>query len=194
MALCRAMLTRIAWLRLISALGLLLQDAVHFLLLGTRTSAALKAENLFLRKQLALYLERKAKPRRADNATRLTVVLLSGLFAWKQALVIVRPETLVRWHRKGFQLFWRYKSKPLGRPRIPAELRELISEMARSNPTWGEERIAAELLLKLGIRLSPRTVRRSCPRSEDLEMDVGLSVGRPLSATMLKRFSLATSW
>ncbi len=57
------MSTRIAWLRLISALALLLQDALRFLLLGTRTSAALKAENLFLRKQLALYLERKAKPR-----------------------------------------------------------------------------------------------------------------------------------
>jgi len=138
MALCRAMSTRIAWLRLISALGLLLQDAVRFLLLGARTSAALKAENLFLRKQLALYLERKAKPRRADDATRLTMALLSGLFAWKQALVIVRPETLVRWHRKGFQLFWRYKSKPPGRPRIPAELRELISQMARSNPTWAK--------------------------------------------------------
>ena len=60
-------------------------------------------------------------------------------------------------------MFWRHKSKPLGRPRIPAELRELISEMARSNPTWGEERIAAELLLKLGVRLSPRTVRRYLP-------------------------------
>ncbi len=62
MALCRAMSTRIAWLRLISALALMLQDAIRFMLLGTRSSAALKAENLFLRKQLALYLERKAKP------------------------------------------------------------------------------------------------------------------------------------
>ncbi len=163
MALCRTMSTRIAWLRLISALALLLQDAIR-LLLGTRSSAALKAENLFLRKQLTLYLERKAKPRRADNATRLSLALLSRLFVWKDALVIVGPETLVRWHRKGFRLFWRYKSKPLGRPRMPAELRELISEMARSNPTWGEERIAAELLLKLGIRLSPRTVRRYLPK------------------------------
>ena len=169
MALCRAMLTRSAWLRLISALGLLLQDAVRFVLLEARTSAALKAENLFLRKQLALYLERKAKPRRADAATRLSLALLSRLFAWKDALVIVKPETLIRWHRKGFRLFWRYKSKPLGRPRIPAELRELISEMARSNPIWGEERIAAELLLKLGIRLSPRTVRRYLPKDREPE-------------------------
>jgi hypothetical protein len=63
---------RIAWLRLMFALVLLLHDAVRFLLLGTRSSAALKAENLLLRKQLALYLERKAKPRRADDATRLS--------------------------------------------------------------------------------------------------------------------------
>ena len=160
------MSTRIAWLRFISVLWLLLQDAVRFLLLGTRSRAAPKAENLFLRKQLVLYLERKAKPRRADNATRLTLALLSTLFAWREALVIVRPETLIRWHRKGFQLFWRCKSKPRGRPRIPADLRELISEVAGGNPTWGEERIAAELLLKLGIRLSPRTVRRYMPEDQ----------------------------
>src|SRR5271170_7306830 len=155
---------RIAWLRLMFAIVLLIQDAVRYLRLGTRSSAALKAEYLFLRKQLALYLERKAKPRRADDATRLSLALLSRLFVWKAALVIVRPETLIRWHRKGFRLFWRYKSKPLGRSRIPAELREVISEMARSNPTWGEERIAAELLLKLGVGLSPRTVRRYLPK------------------------------
>jgi len=77
---------RIAWLRLMLALLLLLRDAVRYLLLGTRSSAALKAENLFLRKQLALYLERKAKPRRTDDATRLSLALLSGLFVWKDAL------------------------------------------------------------------------------------------------------------
>jgi hypothetical protein len=93
------MLTRIAWLRLISALALLLQDAIRYVLLGTRSSVALKPENLFLRKQLALYLEREVRPRRADDATRLSLVLLSTLFAWKQPLVIVRPETLIRWHR-----------------------------------------------------------------------------------------------
>jgi putative transposase len=192
-AFCDAMSTRIAWLRFISVLLLLVQDAVRFLLLGTRSSAALKAENLFLRKQLALYLERKAKPRRAQDATRLTLALLSRLFAWKEALVIVRPETLIRWHRKGFQLFWRCKSKPRGRPRVPADLRELITEMARSNPTRGEERIAAELLLKLGIRLSPRTVRRYMP--EDRGSGNGLSSQRwtTLFGTMPRPFSLATS-
>jgi putative transposase len=141
----------------------LVQDALRFLLLGTRSSAALKAENLFLRKQLALYVERKTKPRRASDATRLTLVLLSRLFAWQRALINVKPDTFIRWHRMGFRLFWRWKSKPRGRPRVPIDVRSLIVEMARSNPTWGEERIAAELLLKLGIRISPRTVRRYIP-------------------------------
>ncbi len=123
------------------------------------------AENRFLRKQLVLYLEHKVQPRRANDATRLTLVLLSRLFAWRQALAIVQPDTLIRWHRKGFRLFWRLKSRPRGRPRLPIHLRDMIGEMAVNNPTWGEERIAAELLLKLGIRVSPRTIRRSMPEN-----------------------------
>ena len=147
----------------LSVLLQLLRDAVRFLLLGTRSSAALKAENLFLRKQLALYLERNRTPRRANDATRVSLTLLATLFAWREALVIVKPETLIGWHRKAFRLFWRWKSKPRGRPRIPVNLRVLIVEMALANPTWGEERIADEILLKLGIQISPRTVRRYIP-------------------------------
>ena len=112
---------------------------------------------------MALYLERKVKPYRATDATRLTLVLLSRLFAWRRALTIVKPETLIRWHRRGFRPLWRWKSKPRGRPRVPIELRKLIATMANENPTWGEECLAAELLLKLGIRISPRTVRRYMP-------------------------------
>jgi putative transposase len=173
MASCGPMRTVPVLPRVVSLLFSLVRDAIRFIRLGTRSSAALRAENLFLRKQLALYLERETKPKRANDATRLTLALLSKLFSWKEALVIVKPETLIRWHRKGFQLFWRWKSKPRGRPRVPANVRELISEMARSNPTWGEERIAAELLLKLGIRLSPRTVRRYMP------LDIGPSKRAP---------------
>jgi Homeodomain-like domain len=69
--------------------------------------------------------------------------------------VIVKPETLIAWHRNGFKLFWKRKSRT-GRPRIPAELRQLIAEMVRDNPTWGPARIADELVLKLGIKVSPR--------------------------------------
>jgi len=131
--------------------------------LSARSRTALAAENLFLRKQLAFYQERKVVPRRFDNVTRFILVLLSHGFAWKDALVNVTPKTFIVWHRAGFRLFWRWKSRP-GRPRIPPELRTLIRAMARDNPGWGEERIANELLLKLGIQISPRTVRKYMPK------------------------------
>jgi len=138
-------------------------DLGRFTSLALQSRVHLAAENLFLRKQLALYLEREVKPRRADDATRISLVVLSRLVDWRRLLVVVKPDTLIRWHRKGFRLFWKWKSKLPGRPPIPAELRRMIAEMATANRTWGEERIAAELLVKLGIRMSPRTVRRYMP-------------------------------
>ena len=134
------------------------RDLAHLLVLVSRSRRALAAENLFLRKQLALFQERKVKPHRADDSTRLIMVILGRLFAWRDALVNVKPDTFIRWHRKGFRLLWRWKSRPVGRPRIPKDLRRLIQEMAIENPTWGEERIANELNLKLTIQISPRTV------------------------------------
>ena len=97
----------------------------------------------FLRNQLALYRERPVKPRRASAPVRLALVLLARGFAWREALTIVQPATLLRWHRQAFRLLWRWRSRS-GRPRLPADLPRLISAMARSNPTWGEERIAAK--------------------------------------------------
>src|SRR5262245_5121171 len=138
----------------------LVGDLVRLVAEAMRSRAQLAAENLFLRKQLALYVERQAKARRADDATRITLVALSWLIDWRRVLTVVKPDTLIRWHRKGFQLFWRWKSRRCGRPRLPADLRRLIAEMAVANRTWGEQRIASELLVKLGIHVSPRTVRR----------------------------------
>jgi transposase InsO family protein len=140
----------------------LMCDAGRFLLLCLRPSPALAAEHLCLRTQLALYQERHTKPRRATNATRLALLWLGRWCDWRQVLVIVQPKTFLRWHRTGFRLFWRWKSRP-GRPRIPAELQALIRQMAQDNPTWGQERIANELWLKLGLRVSPRTVRQYQP-------------------------------
>jgi hypothetical protein len=71
--------------------------------------------------------ERQVKPRRADDATRILLVALSQLIDWRRVLTVVKPDTLIRWHRKGFRLFWRWKSSG-SRPRLPAELRELIAE------------------------------------------------------------------
>jgi hypothetical protein len=78
----------------------------------------------------------------------------------------VKPETLIRWHRKGFRLFWRWKARASGRPAIPANVQRLIASMAVANRTWGEERIAAELLVKLGIRVSPRTTFKVIPQAK----------------------------
>jgi putative transposase len=142
---------------------MLRMDACRFLRLYWRPSLALAAENLFLRKQLALYQERQIKPRRPTQATRLALAWLAHWFDWRHALVLVQPATLLRWHRQGFRAFWRWTSCP-GRPPIPAELQALIRRMACDNPSWGEERIANELLLKLGLRVSPRTVRKYLPR------------------------------
>jgi putative transposase len=144
----------------------LLVDVSRFLRLCLRPAPVLAAENLFLRKQLVLYQERHVTPRRATAATRLVLVWLGRWFDWWQALAVVQPATFVRWHGEGFRLFWRWQSRP-GRPRIPRELQTLIHQMAHDNPTWGQERIANELLLKLGLRVSPRTVRKYMPNRLD---------------------------
>jgi transposase InsO family protein len=138
-------------------------DLSQFLRSAFQSRTALVAENLFLRKHLAFYCEHKVRPRPMTDAARLSLILLSRLFDWKKALVVVKPDTLIGWHRKGFKLFWRWKSRP-GRPALPLEIRELIARMARENPTWGQARVAAELSLKLGIFLSPRTVRKYWPQ------------------------------
>jgi len=111
---------------------------------------------------LAFYQEHQIKPRRLTDAARFSLVFWSRFFEWKSALLIVKPATLIGWHRQAFRLFWKWKSRP-GRPRIPSDLRQLIGELVRDNPTWGEERVADELWLKLGIKISPRTVRAYWP-------------------------------
>jgi putative transposase len=135
-------------------------DLLRLAVLVAYSRRTLAAENLFLRKQLALFQERKVRPRRADDSTRWMMATLSRLFPWRDALVNVKANTPIRWHRKGFRLFWRWKSKPTGRPRLPQDLQRLIRELAAENTTWGEERIANELKLKLGIRVAPRTVKK----------------------------------
>ena len=107
----------------------LVADGLLFFLLLLRSRTSLSAEVLFLRKQLSFYEERQVRPRRLDDSARFSLILWSRLCDWKQALVIVKPETLIGWHRKGFQLFWKWKSQA-GRPRIPENIRKLIVQMA----------------------------------------------------------------
>ena len=140
----------------------LLADLIGLLLLTARSRRSIQAQNLVLRRQLALFKERGVKPRRIDAATRLSLAWLAKLCDWRSCVMVVKPETMVRWHRAGWRLLWRYKSR-LGRPPIPLDVRQLIRRIAAENPLWGEERIANELLVKLGIRVSPRTVRKYMP-------------------------------
>ena len=122
-------------------------DLIHFLCLSLRTRGSLAAENLFLRKQLAFYQEPQIKPRRTDNPTRLTLVLLSRWFEWRNALTVVRPKTFTAWHRQGFRVFWRWKSRSGRRP-IPGDLQRLIRKAGRPEPLLGRgadcKRAAAE--------------------------------------------------
>jgi putative transposase len=85
-------------------------DSLTFICLCLRPTSAVAAENLFLRKQLGLFVERKIKPRRATDSIRFTLARLSRWFDWRDALIIVKPDTLIRWHRKGFGLFWKWSS------------------------------------------------------------------------------------
>jgi len=160
-------------------------DLVRLAALFLRPASAIRAENLALRKQLAAYIERGIKPRRLDHAGRVSLSVLSRLFSWRDAIVIVRPSTVIRWHRLGWRIFWRWKSRA-GRPQIPPELQRFIRRMATDNPLWGEERIANELLLKLGIRVSPRTVRKYMPRTPR-----GLPRGDQRWSTFLKNHAKA---
>jgi putative transposase len=120
----------------------------------------LVAENLALRQQLAV-LHRTAKRPKLRVQDRLFWAALSRLWKnWRSALLIVKPETVVKWHRQGFQLFWRWTSKVrLGRPQINLEVRSLIRRMSRENPLWGTPRIQSELHL-LGFEVAESTVAK----------------------------------
>jgi putative transposase len=112
----------------------LANDALLFFQSTLRSRTSLVAENLFLRKQLAFYQEHQIKPRRLADAARFSLIFWSRFFEWKPALLVVKPTTLIGWHRKAFRLFWKWKSRA-GRPRIPSDLRQLIGQLVRDNPT-----------------------------------------------------------
>ena len=125
----------------------------------SRTRRSLVVENALLRQQLLILYRASGRPR-ISSWDRIVMVLSAKVLpTWKEALIIVKPETLLRWHRSLFRIVWRRKSRPMGRkPRISQETIDMIKQMARDNP-WGAERIRGELL-KLGIRVSKRTIQK----------------------------------
>jgi putative transposase len=135
------------------------------LLLGTladlaRGKSELVAENALLRQQLIILRRQSKRPVCTKRDRSLLVLLARATRSWRQALLIVQPETLLRWHRQGFRLFWKHKSKATShKPKVAAETIALIKEMASNNRLWGAERIRGELL-KLDIRVCKRTIQK----------------------------------
>ena len=130
-----------------------------------RSKPELVAENALLRQQLIVLARSNTRPRISRSDRALLVLLASRVRAWRQALLIVQPATLLHWHRAGFRLFWRWRSAPRSRrPRVPPETADLIARMARDNRLWGAERIRGELR-KLGIAVCKRTIQRYLRRA-----------------------------
>ncbi len=127
----------------------------------TRTRSELLTENALLRQQI-IVLRRSIRRPRLHHDDRLLLLILTRLcHRWRDALHLVNPETLLRWHRDLFKIVWRRKSRPRGQPkRLAPEIVTLIQAMAKDNVLWGAERIRGELL-KLGIRVSKRTIQKT---------------------------------
>jgi hypothetical protein len=126
-----------------------------------RTRAELLTENAMLRQQLIVAARAVKRPAFRAYERGLLVLLASLLPRWRDALLIVKPEAILRWHREGFRLLWRWRSKRPSevRARVDPEVVELIRRMARENRLWGAERIRGELL-KPEIRIAKRTVQK----------------------------------
>jgi len=132
-----------------------------------RSQRRLLLENLALRQQLSVLKRRHPRPSLGSFDRLFWVVARRVWSAWKQSLLIVTPETVVRWHRAGFLLYWRLVSritKEAGRRPTPKEVRDLIFRMVAENPTWGAPRIHGELLM-LGFAVSERTISRWMKRA-----------------------------
>ena len=139
-----------------------LTAVVHAVRSLLRPRLVLALENTALRQKLAVMKQRRPRPL-LRGADRLFWVLLRHVWSgWADALIVVKPETVIRWHRAGFRAYWRWKSRRRGRPQSNGESRNLIRRMATEN-RWGAPRIHAELL-KLGLLVSERTVSRFMPK------------------------------
>jgi transposase InsO family protein len=139
----------------------LLMSLLQTMRVSMRSRAALQLEILALRHQLHVLQRSRRRRVRLTQADRLLWVCLSRIWTdWRSAIVIVRPETVIAWHRRAFRRLWTWKSRhPIGRPAVPPDIRVLIRTMSQANPLWGAPRIHGELL-KLGIDVSQASVAK----------------------------------
>jgi transposase InsO family protein len=127
---------------------------------------ALIAENILLRQQLIILKRSSKKPTLKKRERLLFMLIAKTCQHWKDALLIVKPDTIIKWHRKGFRLYWTWKSSQrIGRKAIPVEIKDLIQKMSNENLTWGAPRIRAELKL-LGHTIALSTVAKYMRRKE----------------------------
>jgi hypothetical protein len=148
---------------------LLLRVLIRSLATVLSSRSALIAENFALRHQLGVFQRTsQRKPLITSWDRALWAFGLRRWRGWKDALVIVKPNTVIEWHRKAYRLFWTWKSRG-GRPRAKIQIRTLVRRMATENPTWGAPRIHGELLM-LGYRVSERTVSRYLERIRPVPM------------------------
>jgi putative transposase len=134
---------------------------------AVRPKALLVADNLCLRQQLAVLQRRKPRPRLEDADRRFWILACRCFSGWRTTLLIVKPETVLRWHRQGWRTYWRRRSRRTGRQGrgpIAPELRTLIRRMTMENRRWGQRRIQAELA-RLGFKVSARTVAKYMQRT-----------------------------
>ncbi len=125
-----------------------------------RPKSELVLENALLRQQVIVLQRQIKRPKMSNLDRRLLVLLASRLRGWRSALLVVKPETLLLWHRDLFRLVWRHKSRAkVGRPHLAPEVIALIKQMAKANPLWGSERIRGELL-KLNLQVAKRTIQK----------------------------------
>ncbi len=144
----------------------MLSSFFSFCLRFFRSRIQLQLEIIFLRKPLEILARTSTRPRLRPSDRIFFSVMTDVFSPWKETLLVFRPETVIRWHRQAFRLFWTWKSRSeAGRPKIPQAQIELIKQMANQNPLWGAPRIHGELL-KLAFDISEATVQRYMPKRQ----------------------------
>lgn len=169
----------------------MIRSLLSFCVRFFKSRTQLQLEIVCLRKQLEILTRTSPRPRLRPFDRFFFSVLTSIFTSWKNSLLIIKPETVIRWHQQGFRLSWRWKSRStLGRPKIPQEQINLIKQIANENPLWGAPRIHGEML-KLGFDISESTVCDTCPRNL---REQPVNTRRHFSTITPRKLFQQTSW
>jgi putative transposase len=161
---------------------LLLALLAWFLRAVLTSRGSLALENLALRQQLATYARTQKRPRLKPQERAFWVALSRVWSDWRSPLVLVKPATVIDWHRRGYRRYWRWRSRKPGRPRIPDDHIAMIRRISSDQPGWGEDRIAEELAIKLGVHHSTSTIRRYMVRPRAPRCDAAPSTSTRCAA------------